>query len=192
MTDKDDNKYQNGKIYKLVSQHTDEICVGSTIQSLNERKSQYKSHYKSWQENKFNRNLAGFEIVKYDDFEIELVELFPCESNKELEKREGYWIKILNNTINKRIAGRTDNEYYNDNKKHIQEYHKDYYLENIEKIKQYQQDNKKTIKDRRKNYYQEHRKNLKKECKFCGKSYSPDKIERHIKSIKHIKNFINY
>jgi hypothetical protein len=40
-----ENKYQRGKIYKLVSSQTDKIYIGSTIQKL--RKSNIKIHKKT-------------------------------------------------------------------------------------------------------------------------------------------------
>lgn len=40
-----------------------------------------------------------------ENFEIEVVEEFPCENKKELEKREGEIIREYG-TLNRRIAGR--------------------------------------------------------------------------------------
>ena len=53
-----------------------------------------------------------------DNCKIELVELYPCNSKMELEKQEGRYIKE-NHCVNKHIAGRTNIEYYNDNKEQV-------------------------------------------------------------------------
>ena len=51
-------------------------------------------------------------MVEYgiENFYIELIEAYPCENNEELRKREGHYIREFG-TLNKRIAGRTHQEY---------------------------------------------------------------------------------
>jgi hypothetical protein len=50
-------------------------------------------------------------MVQYDDVYIELLELFPCNSRMELEKREGELMRLhLSKIVNKHIAGRTRKE----------------------------------------------------------------------------------
>jgi hypothetical protein len=72
-----------------------------------------------------------------DNCKIELVEAYPCENKEELRKREGYWIK-LEECVNKTVAGRTQREYYVDNRLKLlennKEYMKTYYIENRDKI----------------------------------------------------------
>ena len=46
---------------------------------------------------------------------IELFENFPCNSKEELNKKEGQVIREIG-TINKQTAGRTNKEWYEDNK----------------------------------------------------------------------------
>lgn len=46
---------------------------------------------------------------------IELIENYPCECKEELVAREGYLIKQIG-TLNALISGRTQREYYKDNK----------------------------------------------------------------------------
>ena len=87
---------------------------------------------------------------------IELIESFPCASNEEKNAREGYWIKNTD-CINKRIAGRSEREYYcehkerlaeykkewaHKNKQKLAEYRKNYYIANTETKKQYELENK--------------------------------------------------
>ena len=51
----------------------------------------------------------------YKDAYIELIEDFPCNSKKELNRREGQHIRN-NDCVNKNIAGRTKKEWNLDNK----------------------------------------------------------------------------
>ena len=59
--------------------------------------------------------------------------------------REGYWIRELKAPLNRYIAGRTQKErdalnkplYYNENKEHILQYHKEYNRNNKERITTY-------------------------------------------------------
>ena len=112
--------YQNGKIYCIRNWVDDDIYVGSTCQPLSKRmawhrqsiRTQKKKHYKIYQ--KIND-------VGIENFYIELIENYPCGSKEELMRKEGEIIRTLNPLLNKRIEGRTRNEYYEDNKDIIKE-----------------------------------------------------------------------
>ena len=126
-----DNKYQRGKIYKLVSSQTDKIYIGSTIQTLKQRKSKHK-----------NKPCRSREITCYEDFDIILIKEYPCNCKKELLREEGDIIKQnLDICVNYQIAGRTKKE-------HLREvgieYNKKYNIENRELINE---------KKRNKKYY---------------------------------------
>lgn len=118
-------KYENGKIYKIVSKQTSDVYIGSTITSVSCRFSTHKSDYKrylSWLNGDYDgntdnlKNLNAFEIMFYDDVEIIEIEKYPCSSVSELREREGWWQLNTENCINKLIAGR-GNEYHNENRK---------------------------------------------------------------------------
>ena len=71
--------YQNGKIYKLWSPEGDDIYIGSTTQSLCERKTKHNDNYK--------RNLTCKSRIlfeKYTDVRIELLESCPCDNKDAL------------------------------------------------------------------------------------------------------------
>jgi hypothetical protein len=55
---------------------------------------------------------------------------FPCENKEQLNKREGEIIREIG-TLNKKIAGRTQKEYIEDNKDKIKEYKKEYQEKHI-------------------------------------------------------------
>ena len=67
---------------------------------------------------RFSKIFDEFGIKKS---KIELVESFSCNSKEELLKREGYYISH-NQCVNRCVAGRTRQEYRNENKEAIQEY----------------------------------------------------------------------
>ena len=74
-------KYNNGKIYKITSNQTELIYVGSTIQELRRRFWQHTSK-------SMGSQCLSREITKYGDARIQLIEEFPCNSKYELENRE--------------------------------------------------------------------------------------------------------
>ena len=93
------NKYQNGKIYKLTSNQTDKIYVGSTIRTLNSRMVGHKTKIKCGT----HKNITSIELIKYDDCIIELIEDCPCDSKTELEKREQHYMDLYKDIIVNKI-----------------------------------------------------------------------------------------
>ena len=117
--------YKLGKIYALRSHETDDIYIGSTAQKLlSTRLGGHKRNYKRWLNGKDNYT-TSFELIKYDDCYIELLQEYPCENRHQLCKKEGEYIRKMN-CVNKLIAGRTNREWHQDNKENIQEYQKQY------------------------------------------------------------------
>jgi hypothetical protein len=126
-----DNKYTNGKIYKITDNAYTECYSGSTIETLSRRMSGHRSSYKSCQEHKPVSHTCVYDIFNeygLENCKIELIELAPCSSQMELRQREGYYIK---NTvcINKVVAGRTKQEHKADNRDHLSERRQYYYYQ---------------------------------------------------------------
>ena len=188
----DPDKYQRGKIYKLISSKTDDIYIGSTIQPLPQRLSQHKTDTKN------NCHITSVIISQYEDVEIVLLETYPTTSAYFLYMRERYWIESLK-CVNKVIPCRTPHEYYianiekikeykkqynKDNKEKISEQHHQYYIDHIEKIKeykkQYNKDNKEKISERHHQYYIDNIETIKE----YDKQYYKDNIEK-ISNRKH-------
>lgn len=134
--------YKKSKIYKIVCKSTNNIYIGSTTKTLNQRLIQHKSDYKT------GRNRNSKLVLMNDNFEIILVEDYPCNSKKELEIREGFYIRNLD-CVNDRIAGRTDKEWRVDNKDTMKEYNKEWRDNNKDKLKLYRDNNKHRIKQYR-------------------------------------------
>ena len=103
---------------------------------------------------------------------IELLENYPCENKEELLKKEGEHIRN-NDCVNKRIAGRTNKEWREDNKKHLKEYAKEYCENNREKIvkrnKKYREDNREKLLEQKKEYYQINKEYIKEKAKEYNK-----------------------
>jgi len=84
--------YKDGKIYKLVSDKTHLIYIGSTAQPLSKRFYQHKSK---------RNNCSSMHLfnIPESNVEIVLIESFPCKNREELTAREYHYIRK-----NKRIA----------------------------------------------------------------------------------------
>ena len=179
----DINKYSRGKIYTIRC-HTDAtlVYVGSTIEKR--LSARFAGH-------KRNKKVSLYKYVNdadhkthWDDWYIELHELYPCTCIMELCKREGEVIREIA-TINKRGLATDEtnkqkakqyreankekmkeyNKSYAESKKEeLQEYRKVWYKENIEVIKEKKkknrEENKEFIKEKAKKYREENREHL--------------------------------
>tara|TARA_R110002020_G_scaffold187652_2_gene386132 strand:- start:63 stop:731 length:669 start_codon:yes stop_codon:yes gene_type:complete len=179
-----DNKYQQGKIYKIVCNISNEIYIGSTIQTLNQRLAVHKS---------IKVKCSSYKILERGDYKIELIKNYPCKSKWELEEEEAKYIRE-NECINKTIPHRTYEERYEDNKVHFQQYQKKYREDNREYLKEYDKNrkNKKERYENNKKFYQLNKEEINKKKKEritceCGSIIRKSDISRHRKSIKHIK-----
>ena len=118
-----------GLIYRITSESTPLVYIGSTTKSLKKRFWGHKASYKGWLESKIEY-VTSFEILKFDDAKIELIEEFPCDDIQELRRREGEIIRQTENCVNKHIAGRTRQEcmteYYQANKEKLREQKAEY------------------------------------------------------------------
>jgi predicted GIY-YIG superfamily endonuclease len=118
--------YQNGKIYKIVDNTNDNVYIGSTTLKPSQRLVQHRSGYKSYCKNTKLSNVKSFDIIKNKDYDIVLMENYPCSTKEELHARERYYIE-QNVCVNKTIPCRTDKEY-------------DQYYRTTEKCKQYRKE----------------------------------------------------
>lgn len=186
------NKYNNGKIYKIISNETDKIYIGSTTKTLDERLRTHKYDYKYYSSGKYHY-ISSFEIVKYEDCNIILLENFPCNSKKELQEREQHYIKNNLNCFNKYSALRTKE----DKQKYMKDYNKKYNELNFEELKEkdkiYYELNKEIIKSKNNKHYHQNKekinedKKIKYTCSVCGAIIRKSDKSRHEKTNKHIK-----
>ena len=137
----DMDKYQNGKIYKIVDTSFTKCYIGSTCESLSQRMARHRRHYKLYLKHpeKSMTSFYLFDEVGIENCKIYLIENYPCNSKEELRRREGFHIQS-NECVNRCVAGRTAKEYkeyYNPkNKEKIKATLKQWYERNQEKQKQ--------------------------------------------------------
>lgn len=112
MDSKGENKYQNGKIYKIVDVGYNKCHIGSTCENLSKRMSRHRSDYGTWLKGSKRHYTSVFDM--FEEFgvkncKIELIEKYICSDPWELRRQEGYHIQ-QHNCVNKYIAGRTQQE----------------------------------------------------------------------------------
>jgi hypothetical protein len=211
---KKETKYINSKIYTIRSFKTDMFYIGSTYDKLHKRLSKHRSAFKNYSVSNFY--MTSFEIVKFDDNFIELLEEYPCESKMQLLKREGEMIRLHKlNAVNICVPGRTKKEWeedniernlevrkiYNENNKEfIAKNKKEYAIEHREEIieykKQYRLDNIDAIKVKNKIYRDKNKDeiNIRARTKVictCGEEISIGSLSKHKSSGRHDTIMLN-
>ena len=198
-----------GKVYKIYSEQTDRVYIGSTTKLLLQRFLQHKTNYRRYNDGTYNF-VTSFHILQYDDANIELIEEVEFDDKKELIRRERFHIE-QNECVNKRVEGRTSKEWGQDNKDRVLEHKQKYreknrekllekakenYQENrekrLEQAKQYREQNKKMISEKNKKWYQSNKEKLLDKLKVkiscdCGSVVRKSDIKRHERSKKHQK-----
>ena len=200
--------YQLGTIYRIVCNTTGLTYYGSTCENtLARRLSKHKALFKLYLNGNFSY-ITSFELLKNNNYEIILVESYPCNSKDELHSRERFYIEN-NECVNKLIPTRQSKEYYETNKEkhakymkqyyqsnkgHILEHNKQYREANIEAHnqyrKQYRKLNKNKISEYRKQYRDLNRQKIEEKRKqsyqcVCGSVFRLDTKQRHLKTQKH-------
>ena len=155
--------YLQAKIYKIECNVTNDVYYGSTTTSLSHRISKHKS----------DRNCSSINIIDRGNFNMKVIEEYPCDSKVELETRERWYIEN-NVCINKNIPGRTRKEYYEDNKEFLAQKNKEY-CEDKEYYKKRYEQNKEKIKAH----------NLTKIKCECGCEVARCVLARHRRNKKH-------
>ena len=182
--------YKNSSIYCIRSRQTEKIYVGSTTQKLSSRMATHRCDYKRFLKKKIHY-LTSFEILKYDDAYIELIEKFPCNDIYELRKQEAFHIKNMN-CINRYLPGRTQKQWEEENKDWMIKRGKIYREKNKESIaergKIYREKNKEKLAERKKKYYEKNKEVLSEKYKIkytceCGSIGNRRGKKRHEKRL---------
>lgn len=165
--------YSKGKIYRLVCNVTGLQYIGSTIQTLAQRKTKHVSDYK--REKKY---CGSFKVIESKDYDIILIENWSCKNKEELHARERYWIENTTNT-NLYVPRRTKKEYYMERKEEL-----------LYKMKQYYNDNKEDIRTYKIRYREENKEKISQYKKQeliceCGSHVSRSHHARHQRTKKH-------
>jgi hypothetical protein len=89
------------KIYKIISNNTNKIYIGSTTQSLQTRLKghirDYKKFCKFWLENDNNGNpdcCSSRKILRYGDCNIEIIDEFIYQTKEDIYIREQFYINL--------------------------------------------------------------------------------------------------
>ena len=188
--------YSKTIIYKFVCDdlNVNQCYVGHTI-NMTKRKCCHKSACNN-EKNKAH-NLKIYKIIRqnggWDNWNMVLVEKFPCKDSSEACKREREVYEELDAKMNmirpyftQEEHKKYGKEYREDHKEYYKQYreeHKEYYKQYR---KQYYQEHKADLIQIRKQYYQEHKeqKNEKIECEFCAKLLSRQYMPCHHKTCK--------
>jgi len=137
--------YQDGQIYTIRCRSDNSlIYVGSTTMTLARRIAYHRGR------GKIDKTLF-YNCVNnnWDDWYIELYEVYPCENKQELCKREGEIIREIG-TLNSKISGITQAE----SNKLSYERHKE---TRVEAAKIYREENPDKVKLAHKTYHENHR-----------------------------------
>jgi hypothetical protein len=87
--------YQLAKIYKIVCNITGEVYVGSTCEPILARRlAGHVGKYKSYLNGK-SVSVTSFKIIANGNYDIVLIELFPCNSKDQLHARESYYTQTI-------------------------------------------------------------------------------------------------
>jgi hypothetical protein len=174
-----------GRVYKITSPQTEKVYVGSTKKTIEARFGDHKSDYKTRGD---KINIGSFDILKFDDAKVELLEEREFNNTKELYLLERFYMEQFENTTNKLrpIVSNDD----------VVEYQKKYHEANKERIKKLNIENKDKIKISRRKYYDANINKIKeyqKEvlvCK-CGCNITRKAMKNHERTKRHIKQINN-
>ena len=140
--------YANGKIYQIISPNHPMPYIGSTTQALCRRMAEHRRK---------NNICSSRILIESGDAYIQLIAEYPCENKEQLNRREGEMIRERE-CVNRCVAGRTLQEYHQDNKEAIaaqQKAYRETYKEAISARKKAQYNaNKEAEIARSKAYYE--------------------------------------
>ena len=194
--------YSKGLIYKLCCKDTSvkETYVGSTT-NFTQRKRGHKNACNNPNPNTKGYNLKVYQFIRanggFQNWNMVLIEYYPCETELELCRKEEYWKQELQaslNSISPHIY-ETKQENYQKNKEQILEKMKENYQKNkeqiVEKKKENYQKNKEQILEKAKENYQKNKEKIaeQKKQKYtceCGSVICKGDKAKHEKTAKHL------
>ena len=206
--------YSKGLIYKICCLDTSikEVYIGSTT-NFDQRKKQHKANCNSSKSKKYNLNVYKFirENGGWNNFDMVLIEYYPCETKLELEREERKILEQQDLTLNSCVPTRSKREWSENNSEKMIEYMKKYRETNKEKIKEQRKEYYETNKEKKKEYYENNKEKKKEYYKnnkekinerkkeygakkikcMCGVEVRRDNITQHRRTKKHIELMAN-
>ena len=166
--------YKQGKIYKIECNVTGLIYIGSTCKKkLSQRMTGHRSQYKKYLNHK-GKYYSVFKVMENDDYDIILIEDYPCNSKDQLFARERYYTnetECVNLCKGQGLLLELGKQEYN--KQHSVKYRSENAVQIKEKKRVYYENNKDKL-------------NEKFTCS-CGGKYICRSRLRHFKTKKHLK-----
>ena len=161
--------YSNGKIYCIRNNVDDDIYIGSTTQALSKRMVKHRSKVESKEANHY-KLYQKMKNIGVENFYIELIKDFPCETLEQLRAEEGKFIREMG-TLSFMVAGRDRKQHYEENKEEILAKQKEKYEENketiLERNKKWRDEHQQEQKEYHKNYRENHKEAVAERKKKC-------------------------
>jgi lipopolysaccharide export LptBFGC system permease protein LptF len=168
------------------------VYIGSCIVTLKQRLGKHKR----------KGNLtASKQIIDCGDYDIYLIEKYPCNNDLELRMREQMYIDIYKNDGKNVINGKNAYTSIEDKKEYMKEYNKQDYQNNIEdkkennneRAKQWYENNKGNLKEYRKEYYKNNKQYIKQYKKEYRKNNKEKQAEHNLfRSKRVVDGFYNF
>jgi len=86
--------YNNSKIYKIITNNSDDIYIGSTCQPLRNRLSKHITNLKLYKNGK-GKYMKSFDVIEQGNHDIILIENFSCNDKTDLHRKEREFIDRL-------------------------------------------------------------------------------------------------
>ena len=171
--------YSKSLIYKLCCKDASitDIYIGSTTNKT-KRKYQHKENSNGQNNSKYNYPVYQFirEHGQFDNWDLIVLEEYPCENKTQLLMKEREWIERLIPTLNshkpfttkeekKEQKKKSDEKHYKKNSSEIIKRQKKYYKKNIDEIKKYKKEHHLQNIDKHKEQMKQYREKQKKKNK---------------------------
>ena len=151
--------YNNTEIYKICCKDIDisDIYVGHTT-NFYKRMHNHKTVCSNRKDKRNKTYLYKFirQNGGWSNWEMILIEKYPCSDEKQAASRERYWFEFLRPTLNKNRPTITHDESL--------EYHQQYYIQNKNKLLEYQhqynKQNKNKLLEYKQHYYSQNKNKL--------------------------------
>ena len=134
--------YNNGKIYKIVCNITGDKYIGSTVMQLCRRLSTHVDGAKRL----ITGGCKSKEIILRGDYQIVLIENYPCNNKEELHRKEREHIEN-NECVKICIPQQTTLEWRNKNRDKLAKIDRKYYEKNSEIVKEKAKNHMEKIKE---------------------------------------------
>jgi hypothetical protein len=105
------NIVKNGIVYMLLSEQGGVVYFGSTGQKESQRLAEHRRDYKRFVANESKSNLTSYNVLKYPDYKMIVLDEYQNITRDELVAHEGFYIEN-NECVNKNVAGATLKPHY--------------------------------------------------------------------------------